>query len=220
MRTIVYVDGYNLFYSCLKNTPFKWLDLRSFFEKLLHTQSSEYNLLKIKYFTADIKARFASHGDAAVQAQRQYHRALTARGGVDIIKGYYVVEETTAPRCKYPPDKTDRVPIWRLEEKQTDVNMALHMYRDALRRSCDQIVLCSNDTDLVPVFELLQEDFADIQLAVIIPRRKDAGRPSSGGLSKYAAWTRHHILDKELEASQFSTKVPTRKKPAIKPDYW
>ena len=24
-RTIIYIDGYNLYYSRLKNTPFKWL---------------------------------------------------------------------------------------------------------------------------------------------------------------------------------------------------
>ena len=29
MRTIVYVDGFNLYYGCLKNTPWKWLDLVS-----------------------------------------------------------------------------------------------------------------------------------------------------------------------------------------------
>ena len=27
MRTNVYVDGFNLYYSCLKDTPYKWLDL-------------------------------------------------------------------------------------------------------------------------------------------------------------------------------------------------
>jgi hypothetical protein len=29
LRTRVYVDGYNLYYGCLKNTPDKWLDLRA-----------------------------------------------------------------------------------------------------------------------------------------------------------------------------------------------
>lgn len=35
MRTIVYVDGINLYYGLLKGTPFKWLDLRALCAKLL-----------------------------------------------------------------------------------------------------------------------------------------------------------------------------------------
>lgn len=31
MKTIVYVDGLNLYYSMLRGTPFKWLDLYSLF---------------------------------------------------------------------------------------------------------------------------------------------------------------------------------------------
>lgn len=31
MRTIVYIDGYNLFYSLLTKTSFKWLDLNRLF---------------------------------------------------------------------------------------------------------------------------------------------------------------------------------------------
>lgn len=31
MDTIIYIDGYNLFYGCLKHTSFKWLDLHKLF---------------------------------------------------------------------------------------------------------------------------------------------------------------------------------------------
>jgi hypothetical protein len=27
MKTNVYVDGFNLYYGCLKNTPFRWLNI-------------------------------------------------------------------------------------------------------------------------------------------------------------------------------------------------
>ena len=33
MRTRVYIDGYNLYYGCLKGTAFKWLDLLALFER-------------------------------------------------------------------------------------------------------------------------------------------------------------------------------------------
>lgn len=35
MRTRVYVDGYNLFYACLKGSPFKWLDVHRLVTTLL-----------------------------------------------------------------------------------------------------------------------------------------------------------------------------------------
>ena len=37
LRTRVYIDGYNLDYGCLKDTPYKWLDLLTLFEKHIPT---------------------------------------------------------------------------------------------------------------------------------------------------------------------------------------
>lgn len=33
LRTRVYIDGYNLYYGCLKGTAYKWLDLHVLFDK-------------------------------------------------------------------------------------------------------------------------------------------------------------------------------------------
>jgi hypothetical protein len=33
MRTVVYVDGFNLYYGALRGTPFKWLDLYGLFRE-------------------------------------------------------------------------------------------------------------------------------------------------------------------------------------------
>lgn len=44
LRTRLYVDGYNLYYGCLKNTPHKWLDLplnRSSARKILFNRRDE-----------------------------------------------------------------------------------------------------------------------------------------------------------------------------------
>ena len=35
MRTIVYVDGFNLYYGAVRGTPYKWLDLRALFTRIL-----------------------------------------------------------------------------------------------------------------------------------------------------------------------------------------
>ena len=35
LRTRVYIDGYNLYYGCLKNSADKWLDVRALIERIL-----------------------------------------------------------------------------------------------------------------------------------------------------------------------------------------
>ena len=33
LRTRIYIDGFNLYYGCLRQTPYKWLDLVALFER-------------------------------------------------------------------------------------------------------------------------------------------------------------------------------------------
>ncbi|MCK4710726.1 MAG: NYN domain-containing protein, partial [Gammaproteobacteria bacterium] len=115
--------------------------------------------------------------------------------------------------------------VSRLEEKQTDVTIALHMYRDVMKGDCDQIILVSNDTDLEPALETIRQDKgAAIKIGIVIPVKKlESGRshrPANQRLSQYADWTRHHILEQELVQSQLPEIIPTKKKPILKPDYW
>ena len=76
-RAIAYIDGYNLYYSRLKGTRYKWLDLVALFrDQILKPQLPEVQLDAVKYFTSPAKGKFASHGLDSVSAQNEYHRAL------------------------------------------------------------------------------------------------------------------------------------------------
>jgi len=80
MRTIVYIDGFNLYYSRLRHTPYKWLDIKVLFEKYIcHQQDPNSNLVAIKYFTSNVKAKFASHGQESMISQNRYIRALQSK---------------------------------------------------------------------------------------------------------------------------------------------
>lgn len=106
MKTIIYVDGYNLFYGCLKNSPYKWLDLYKLFaQQILYAQDPLANVLQIKYFTANIKAKIARNGKLAEQAQHAYHRALAKLypSYIQIIKGSYSLERARLPLFRNPP---------------------------------------------------------------------------------------------------------------------
>jgi hypothetical protein len=99
LRTRVYIDGYNLYYGCLKNSADKWLDVRALIERILPSILFEHNgrsihfafeAPAIKYFTAPILAAFAKSDDS-VSCQYHYHTALCAHldCALEIIKGYH-----------------------------------------------------------------------------------------------------------------------------------
>jgi len=226
MKTTVYIDGYNLFYGCLKHSSYKWLDVFKLLERILHDQDPATELLLVKYFTAPIKGKVASHGVDAVHAQVSYHRAWehSYPGMVKVIQGFYSLEEGDMLRFKNPPDKKDRVAVWRLEEKQTDVNIALECYRDALRGEVEQIVIVSNDSDLEPALVAIRSDCsAEMRIGVVMPISESstgAKRPPNKRLSDCADWTRKHISNLELADAQFPDTIPTLKKPIKKLAYW
>ncbi len=229
MKTICYIDGYNLFYGCLKHSNYKWLDLVKLIEQqVLHSQSPESELIEVKFFTANIRAKLASRGSLAEKSQRDYHRALERLypTKIKIIKGYY-----STPKKEWmfdyvkPPSKEKRVPVWRMEEKQTDVNIAIEAYRDVAKGNAEHQVFISNDSDLEPALKAIREDFSGIKIGLIMPVRfnKNSGKikpHDNKRLSEHAHWTRRYITEDELSASQLPDKVPTKKKPIIKPEYW
>ncbi len=208
----------------LKNTNDKWLDLNKLFFQILNAQLPNSELLVLKFFTADIRASIATHAQEAQHSQQDYQRALKIihKDKIQIIKGYYALDKARLLAYQKPPDKSARLDVWKLEEKQTDVNMALEAYRDAVKNNAEQLVFVSNDTDLAPALAAIKEDLGDtIKLGVIIPTRKNAnGRPGNQQLSKYADWTRKYITNEELAESQLPQKIPTKKKPILKPKYW
>ena len=59
---------------------------------------------------------------------------------------------------------------------------------------------------------------------MITPQIKTEGqadiRVNNKELAKLSDWSRDHILESELKNAQLQQKIPTAKKPIIKPDYW
>lgn len=227
-RTTIYIDGYNLYYSRLKGTPYKWLDIAALFgDRILRPQDPDAQVVAIKYFTAPVKASYARHGEASVQAQTQYLRALQARCPelLQIINGFHIFEPTSLPsyQVDVEPSKSAISRVWMIEEKQTDVNLALHAYRDAVRGACDQLVICSNDSDMEPALRMIREDVPAAKVGLVMPLREKAsagGKVPNKRLTALAHWVRHHIRDEELEQSQLPPNVQTKKKPASKPGHW
>ncbi|WP_237886179.1 NYN domain-containing protein [Pseudomonas sp. PGPR40] len=193
MRTAFFVDGYNMFYGLLAGTPYKWLNLKGLLGHVAYIESPQNSLISVDYFTSSVKPELATRGRVSKEAQDTYVRALKTTN-VAVHYGRHKLEPAKAPRFidrKTAASRQDKIDIWKLEEKETDVHIAISMYRTAARQAqlhydeqIEQLVLVSSDTDMTPALRAIREDFPDIRVGVILPR------------------------------------IPTRKKPAIKPDYW
>jgi 6-hydroxy-3-succinoylpyridine 3-monooxygenase len=230
LRTRVYIDGYNLYYGCLKNSSDKWLDVRALIERILPSilfkKTGEpmrfaFQTPAVKYFTAPILTAFASSDDS-VSCQSNYHTALSAHlgGAVEIIRGYHdakparahVWEEGKAAReCKV-------IDIWKLEEKQSDVAFALHAYSDAIRNQVDQVIAVTNDSDFAPAIKMIRQH-TQATVGLISPTRHQTGKVNSE-LQKHAHWTRTHILDEEFAQSQLPPVIRLNNKVVHKPLSW
>ena len=86
MKTIVYIDGLNLYYAALRGTTFKWLDPYSLFQN--HVLGSGSDVAMVRYYTAPAKLS-SSDDPASPQRQHRYLRALKAHlgGRIDIVQG-------------------------------------------------------------------------------------------------------------------------------------
>ena len=123
MCTIVYVDGFNLFYRALKGTSWKWLDLHLLLRKVL---GSHHDVRKIKYFTARVSA--TSVDPSKAQRQDVYLRGLQhLRPHVEVFYGGFLTHRVWAPLVR-PLGRRKKVEIFRTQEKGSDVNLAPHLH--------------------------------------------------------------------------------------------
>ncbi|MDD5015549.1 MAG: NYN domain-containing protein [Atribacterota bacterium] len=142
-RSIIYIDGFNLYYGAVKNTPWKWLDMEKYFSLL--RQDDDIQI--IKYFTAKIHGSHKPNQDV-------YIKALLTLNKVQIIYGLFKYKniKCLVRNCTYQGSKLFDVP----EEKGTDVNIAVHMIKDAINDECDRLIVISGDSDLVPAVKAVK----------------------------------------------------------------
>ncbi len=232
MKTRVYIDGYNLYYGVLKRSPFKWLDPIKLVELCCQIAAPQTILNKLngicetKYFTAKVLNNSAFDRTAA-RDQNAYHDALQAIHGANklsIIFGYHTVEPVIRRQFDYwspnaPHLGCEKTRIWHIEEKQTDVNLAIHSLRDAYIDDSEQLhIFVSNDSDLAPLVDMLS-DLPHIKTGIITPIRHAETKPS-GLLVKNADWSTGAIKPELLQNAQMPIVVLGPKRSIRKPIEW
>lgn len=224
MKTIIYVDGFNLYYRLLKNSPeYKWLNLKTLAEEVL---SDDNDVVGVNFYTARVSARLNAD---APRNQQIYLDALatvpeitTHFGNFQVNKGYAPIVDSasTKPVFLPIPNTADLAPwpevvrIVKTEEKGSDVNLGSHLVRDAFQGKFDVAAVITNDTDLVEPIRIVTKELGK-KVGILSPVRRTAG-----SLQSVASFVRH-IRPAHLAAAQFSDPLPREDEDKlIKPPAW
>jgi uncharacterized LabA/DUF88 family protein len=205
MRTLVYVDGFNLYFRLVAQRPaLKWLNIKALAEKLL---SPANKITGVRYYTARVSGRI----DAQAPARQQiYLDALRTVPEISIHMGSFLLSEKFAglvkppefrPRLALPQPWPDVVKVVKVEEKGSDVNLACHLLLDAFQANFDVAAVLSNDSDLVEPIRIVTGVLGK-PVGLLSP----VSNPSPE-LSRVASFMRR-ISISDLSHTQFPDPVP------------
>jgi uncharacterized LabA/DUF88 family protein len=159
-RIAVFIDGFNVYHALDEREEwhkYKWLD----FSKLVHLFASRNDVFEgIYYFTA-----LATWMPDKMARHRILIRALELKG-VNVVYGEFKKRDRFCVNCK----------TWYKshEEKQTDVNIAIHLFRLAVEDRYDTALIMSGDGDLIPAIKAFRASFPAKQVGVLIPFARNA----------------------------------------------
>jgi len=160
-RVAAYIDGFNMYHALQGDTTgrqlgkyvkYKWLDYPALVKCFIGGQDT---LEKVYLFTT-----LATWDQDKVKRHNLYLRVLRQRG-VEVVLGRF---KRRTRRC------TECGRVYRtFEEKLTDVNIAVYLFRGALRDEYDTALVMSGDTDSLPAIRMVKELFPNKEVGVVLP---------------------------------------------------
>jgi len=217
---IVYVDGFNLYYGLLAKSDHKWLNLEALFDDLL----PQYDVIMIRYFTARVKAAARPIDPSAPDRQKAYLNALQSLPRVRVIEGSFMIHKSYARR-RYPAKwhglpvprrlrERHIVPVWKVEEKGSDVNLGAYLVLDAAQKAADLHVVVTSDSDLAEPLQIVTRDLG-AKVALSFPHGRHS-KELARCTHEFIVW----ISDGALARSQLSNPVVHGKSTFYRPKSW
>jgi len=202
LKANIYIDGFNLYYGALKNTPYRWLDLA----KLCRIMLPHDTINQIKYFTALVNPRPTDPDQ--LTRQQIYLRALQTIPNLEIIYGHFLTHEIMMPLA---PSKSGYVKVIKTEEKGSDVNLALHLLSDGYKNAYDVAVTVSNDSDLLLPVQFVKKELGK-KIGILNPQK----HPSKVLIASadFVKNIRRGVLSKSLFPTTLTDSQGTFTKPA------
>ena len=160
MKVNVYIDGFNFYYSAVKRTRYKWMDLR---ERSL----PGHTVHRIKYFTARVKPTPQNPG----QQQRQdiYLRALNTLPNFNYYLDSFRIREKHVEVLPGYPGAGQIVRGTTREEKGSDVNLATELLVDGFRGDYEGAVIISDDSDLIAAIQAVRR-YLGLKVGILNPQ--------------------------------------------------
>jgi hypothetical protein len=196
---LVYVDGFNLYKGQLESRPEnKWLDLERLFDALL----DDFDVRRIHYFTANIRGQANPDDPAAPDRQAAYLRALSSLERVELHRSHFTVHPSRARlRTEGPPVWAD---VWKVQEKGSDVKLAVQLVIDALDAAAPTLVVVSSDSDLAYAIDIAIHRF-ERHVIVVYPRDERTKAFEQAGVTSTL-----YLHPSYAAASQFPDRVIAR----------
>lgn len=214
MKTFLYIDGFNLYYSAVKDTPLRWLNPLA----LANRAFPRNQIVATKYFTAKVSA-LPRDPDQPTR-QMVFWRALHTLPNLEIIEGDFRTRIVRAPVVSPPPNTIE---IFKTDEKGSDVNLAAHLLMDGFRGRYECAIVVSGDSDLVTPIRMVRDELKK-PIGVLNPQRLSGPnrRPErkSAGLQHAATFYRNGITWTQLQAAQFSNSLTDAHGTFSKPANW
>lgn len=159
-RAIVLIDGFNLYHAINANPSwniYKWLDYTKLAKSFLPKTDE---IKEILYFTA-----LSTWMPQKVERHKKFILANELQG-ITVVYGMFKVRDKFCTRC----NSTYKAH----EEKQTDVNIAIHLFKRAVDDVYDKAYVISGDSDLVPAIKMVKLTFPNKLIGVVIPIGRSA----------------------------------------------
>lgn len=179
-RAASYTTGWDTILDDLGESHLKWLDLWALSETLVREKEV---VTTVKYFSA-----YATWMPASYRRHQRYVAALQSRG-VQFIEGRF---KEKPMQCK-----TCGVRYKAHEEKETDVNIGVHLMADALQARFDRALVISADTDLNEAVTLTKVEAAGKQIDIVAPPKRK-GRNSIALFEVTVGRVRRSLLPAEI----------------------
>lgn len=214
MKTILYIDGFNLYYSALKDTPLRWLDPVA----LVARTHPKNQIVATKFFSARVSALPGNPMQPA--RQLDYWRALRTLPNLTIIEGDFRTRKTRAKVVTPPPSTIE---IYKTEEKGSDVNLGAHLLMDGFLGSYEAAIVITGDSDLVTPIRMVREQLKK-PVGVLNPQRLSGPncRPvrHSAGLQHAASFYQNGVSWNQLLNAQFPATLTDSHGTFTKPAGW
>lgn len=213
LKANFYIDGFNLYYGCVRGTAWKWLDLAS----LCRRGYPELEINSILYFTALISAPPSDQGGP--QRQQIYLRALRTIPNFSIYEGSFQSHPRNMKLVNPPKGGPNFANVHYTEEKGSDVNLASYLLFDGSQKDYEAAIVVSNDSDLCEPIRIVRQKLG-LPVGVFVPASAKERKPSIELKNVSDPQYYKKIRQRALKACQFPPTLTDATGEFSKPKTW